>query len=154
MQKTLPETLNRWAEISIQRSMYEFGHFLRSRGISMPQIMLMMHLLHTGPRTVSDISRHMDISNPAASQLIQRLVEQDFVDRREGTEDRRVKEIHLTAHGRSMIRSAIEARSTWIENLAERLPEQHRLEIESALTFLIQAAQEGAYPHDSQEDPS
>ena len=120
----------------------------------MPQIMLMLHLLHKGPAAVSDLGRHLDISNPAASQLIQRLVEQDLVDRRESITDRRVKEIQLTDNGRLLIRSAIEARSTWIEDLAARLPASNQVEIEAALSLLIQAAHESGFPRNVKEDPS
>lgn len=134
--------------------MYEFGHFLRARGISMPQIMLLMHLRHTGPATVSDIGRHLDISNPAASQLIQRLVEQDFLERRESHTDRRVKEILLTEKGKTLIRSAAEARGTWVADLAARLPAASQAEIESVMNLLIKAAHQSGFPRHEKETPS
>lgn len=154
MSGSLPETLNQWAEISVQRSMYEFGHFLRARGISMPQIMLLMHLRHSERCAVSDIGRHLDISNPAASQLIQRLVEQGLVQREEGQADRRVKEIFLTDQGRQLIQAAIDSRSNWIVALAEQLPINQQKDVEIALKRLISAADTSLSFNLSKEDRS
>ena len=152
MSKSLPETLSQWAAISDQQSMYAFGHFLRSRGVSMPQIMLLMYLLHSGPRTVSDIGRHLEITNPAASQLIQRLVEQTYLQRREGQTDRRVKEVFLTETGRALIHEALRARSAWIKNLAALLPTEDQHVVDKALQCLITAAQENTFPHPHKEN--
>ncbi len=154
MPGSLTETINLWAEISTRRTMYEFGHFMRARGISMPQIMVLMHLNHAGHCAVTDIGRHLDISKPAASQLIQRLVEQELLERRENQEDRRIKEVFLTEKGRRLIVAATAARSGWIETLVKELPDDKESEIMSVLHLLIQAANQVRITGMAREDPS
>jgi MarR family transcriptional regulator for hemolysin len=67
-------------------------------------------------------------------------VQMGLVGRAEKPEDRRVKQLTLTAQGRALVEKGIEARSRWMEELTDVLTEAQRAEISSALEQLIAAA--------------
>jgi DNA-binding MarR family transcriptional regulator len=134
-------TLQDWSEISIRRSMHEFTRFMRGQGISMPQISVLMHLHHMGGCQINEIGKKLEISAPAASQLIQKLVEQGYLERSEDALDRRAKVVSITDTGRELIQQAVGTRAIWIESLAEHLTETEQATIQAALLMLIEATQ-------------
>ena len=145
------QTLQDWSEISIRRSMHEFTRFMRTQGLSMPQIHVLMHLYHTNGCYVSEISKKLEISRPAASQLIQKLVGHGYLERTEDLNDRRAKYLRITADGQALIQSAIGTRRIWIESLAENLTEAEQATIEKALFMLI-GAQDLSAPASAEDD--
>lgn len=140
MSNTFTETVQNWAELSMRRSMREFTQFMREKGISMPQIAVLMKLKHHGPCQISDIGEHLEITKPAASQMVQRLVEQGVLTREEDPLDRRVKKISVTDKGNELVIAAVAARRSWIQRLSDRLTDQEQEIIEDALELLIEAS--------------
>jgi len=66
--------------------------------------MNLMRILEQNPgRTVGDIARYMNVSYPAATKTIDKLVKLGFLRRREDTHDRRIAHLHLTAAGRTLV---------------------------------------------------
>ena len=57
----------------------------------MPQIYTLMYLYHEGEMRYPDIGVLMGVGKAAASQLVERLVQQDLVERVEDENDRRAK---------------------------------------------------------------
>jgi DNA-binding MarR family transcriptional regulator len=85
------------------------------------------------------MGEHLDITMPAASQLIKRLVDEQLVDRAESPQDRRVRQLTLTAKGRTLIEKAIEFRNQWIESLHVTLSEKQLETISASLRDLVTA---------------
>ena len=98
-----------------------------------------MHLYYRGPNDISKMGSHLDISVAAASQLINRLVDEQLVDRAESPQDRRVRQLTLTAKRRTLIEKAIEFRNQWIERLPLTLSEKQMDVISESLKDLITA---------------
>jgi DNA-binding MarR family transcriptional regulator len=121
-----------------------FIHFMRQEGLSMPQVYVLMHLYHEGECQVSDIGTLMASSNAAASQLVERMVQQELVERIEDVHDRRVKRIRLSAPGEALFRKGIGA-SQILHRVAANLDPEQRETIHTALTYLIEAMQ-AAHP--------
>ena len=71
--------------------------------LSISQVRAVVLLAHHGLLSVSGLARLLGIGNPAASILVQQLVEQDFVERSEDPEDRRRSLLRLTGHGQKLI---------------------------------------------------
>ena len=108
--------------------------------LSFSQINILMRLFHRGDIGVSKIGEHMGVSNAAASQSVDRLVQLGFIERAEDPNDRRVKQLALTPQGRALIEKGIESRGRWVEGLTNALtPEQQKM-IASAITLLTEAA--------------
>ena len=124
----------------MHRSMREFKRFMDDTSLSFSQINILMRLVHGGSAGVSEIGEKLGVTNAAASQAVDRLVQLGLIERTEDPEDRRAKRLVLTKKGRELIEKGIEARSKWIEGLTDDLiPEQQNMII-SALTLLTEAA--------------
>jgi DNA-binding MarR family transcriptional regulator len=138
--KEMTDVVREWTEIFMSRSGRDFKRFMIETGLSFSQINVLMRLYHGGKCGVSEIGEQLGITNPAASQAIDRLVNLGMIKRTEDPEDRRAKQLALTQAGHSLIRQGYEARGKWIASLTDALsPEQQSLII-SALTLLTEAA--------------
>lgn len=119
-----------------------WGQFAKSTGLSMPQFSILMQLHHRGNCAIGDISERFDITNAAASQLVDKLVQSGFIKREEDPQDRRAKMLNLTEKGRDLIQRGIEERYRWVDQLSEKLTVEERAQITDALNIMTRAAQE------------
>lgn len=138
--KILTDVIREWSEVFMQRSMREFKRFMDTTGLSFSQINILMRLVHHGSTSVSEIGEQLGVTNPAASQAVDRLVGLGLIERTEDPEDRRTKRLALTQKGQAAIEQGIEARSQWIEGLTNALNPQEQIMIITALTLLTKAA--------------
>ena len=136
------EAIRSWMDVFMHRSLRGWGLFAKSTGLSMPQFSVLMQLHHKGVCGVSDISERFDISNAAASQLVDKLVQSGFIKREEDPQDRRAKLLNLTDKGKELIQQGIEERYRWVDKLAERLTAEERVQVSEALNTMTRAAQE------------
>jgi len=134
------DTLHEWAHTFMRRSFHDFKQYMDTWGLSTSQANALMRLYHSGACGVSDIGGHVGISNAAASQMIDRLVQMGLVERKEDLGDRRVKQLKLTEKGCSLAEKGVEAHSRWMENLGKTLTEAQKAKICSAMAQLIEAA--------------
>jgi DNA-binding MarR family transcriptional regulator len=134
------DVLREWAEVFQHRSMRDFMQFTRNSGLSMPQLSTLFRLYHEDHCGVTGIGDHLGVSNAAASQMVERLVQQGLLERTEGPQDRRMKQITLSPKGRALVQESIEARRRWIEQLTTALTAEEQDAIVAALTLLTRAA--------------
>ena len=136
----LSEAMQEWTEVFMRRSGHDFKRFMVDTGLSFTQVNVVMRLFRGGASSVSEIGEHAFVTNAAASQTVDQLVQLGLIERTEDPNDRRAKQLTLTPKGRALIDNVIKARSKWIETLADSLtPEQQELII-SAFTLLTEAA--------------
>jgi DNA-binding MarR family transcriptional regulator len=136
----LTDSLRLWAEVFMHRSMRDFHRFTRASGLSMSQLNALFHVYHGGSCGISDIGEHLGVTSAASSQMIDRLVQLDLMQRSEDPLDRRNKSLALTDKGRAIIGESIEARRRWLEDLTGTLTPDQQEAIAEALTTLTQAA--------------
>jgi DNA-binding MarR family transcriptional regulator len=136
------EVIREWSEVFMHRSMRDFRKFMDETGLSFSQINILMRLLHGGSTGVSEIGAQLGVTNAAASQAVERMVQAGLIERTEDTQDRRAKKLALTPKGRTLIERGIEIRSQWVEGLTEALTPVQQSMIISALTLLTEAARE------------
>ena len=136
------QAIRSWMDVFMHRSMRGWGLFAKSIGLSMPQFSVMMQLHHRGNCAIGDISERFDITNAAASQLVDKLVQSGFIKREEDPQDRRAKMLNLTDKGRELIQRGIEERYRWVDDLAGKLSAEERAKVTEALNIMTQAAKE------------
>lgn len=129
-----------WIDISTHRSMRRFLLYARKSGLSMSMIGTLFHLHRRECAGVTDLGDHLGVTSAAASQMLEKLVQQDLIRRSEDPEDRRVKRIELTERGNQVLKEGLEARQDWLTSLAERLSESEKAQVAAALTLLIEKA--------------
>jgi len=138
--KEFTEVIREWSEVFMHRSMREFKRFMDETDLSFSQISVLMRLFHGSNCGVSEIGGQLGVTNAAASQTVDRLVQLGLIERTEDPDDRRAKRLSLTEKGRVLIEKGIEARSKWIESLTDALTAEQQNMIISALTLLTEAA--------------
>jgi DNA-binding MarR family transcriptional regulator len=136
----LTEVLREWSEVFMHRSMRDFKRFMDATGLSFSQISILMRLVHGGNAGVSEIGGQLGVTNAAASQAVDRLVQLGLIERTEDPEDRRAKRLALTQKGRALVEKGVRARSQWIESLTDALTPEQQNVIVSALTLLTEVS--------------
>lgn len=124
----------------MKRSFRDFKRFMDDADLSPSQVSALMQLHHCGECDVSEIAERLGFTKPAASQMVERLVQQGLLQRAEDRNDRRVKQVTLTPSGQLLIEGGIEARRRWMEQLTKTLTPDEQQKIASALVLLTEAA--------------
>jgi DNA-binding MarR family transcriptional regulator len=130
-------TLQEWMEVSMRRSMRHFFRHARESGFSMSHMGAMFHIHRIGSCGVTDLGDHLGVTSAAASQMLERLVQQELILRKEDPKDRRVKQIVLTDKGQRILEEGIRARQDWMDDLAQTLSDSEKETIRVALNILI-----------------
>ena len=133
-------TLHEWLGIFRRSLMGNFFMYARNNGLTMAQFGTMLHLFHKGACGVSDIGSDLGVTNSAASQMLERMVQLKLISRAEDPTDRRVKQIDLTDKGRQIIEESSVAFQTWMEDLAGSMSLEEQEQVRAALTILIKKA--------------
>lgn len=131
-------TMEAWMDAFMRHSMHNFVLFSKEHNLSMPQIGALFRIHHKGVCGVSDIGDELGISSAAASQMLERLVQQQLIYRTEDPNDRRGKQIVLTEKGLALLRESMQARQAWMSQLAEKLTPDESEQIIAAIQILIQ----------------
>jgi DNA-binding MarR family transcriptional regulator len=133
-------TLQKWIEVSMHRSIRDFICYARESGLSMSQLGALFHVRRLGTSGVTDLGDHLGVTSAAASQMLERLVQQGLILRSEDPNDRRVKQIVLTDKGLQVLQESIRARQGWLYDLAGTLSDSEKGAIMAALNILIDRA--------------
>jgi DNA-binding MarR family transcriptional regulator len=139
--KQFESVLRAWLEVFMSRSNEEFARFLRKKKLNYAQYGVLMRLYHHGECAVGDLGKQFGVSMPAASQLVERMVEEGLVQRSEAEHDRRMKHLAITGQGRALVRASMDARLDWVGELTQALRPEQRESIAQALAEMISVAQ-------------
>jgi DNA-binding MarR family transcriptional regulator len=129
-----------WIDLFMGRSMRRFIHYARSKGLSLSMIGALFHLQHHKSSGVTDLGDHLGVTSAAASQMLDRLVEQELIQRKEDPQDRRVKQIAITSKGLKVLEEGLKARQSWIIDLEAILTPDQKDQVQNALLLLIDTA--------------
>lgn len=138
----LIQTIRQFMDFAMHHTMRERAHFAKATGMSMPQFGILMQLHYRHNCGVSDLSERFDITNAAASQLVDKLVQGGLIQREEDPNDRRAKLLNLTEKGRGLIQRGMEERYRWVNQVAAKLSPEERAKVAEALEIMTQAAKE------------
>jgi DNA-binding MarR family transcriptional regulator len=136
------ESIRAWMDVFMNRSMRSWHLFAKSTGLSMPQFSVLMQLHHRGACGMSEVSERFEITPAAASQLVEKLVQNGLIVREEDPSDRRAKFLNLTEKGRELVQQGHEERYRWVDELGKKLTAEERAQISQALDALTRAAEE------------
>lgn len=136
--ETCLDTLEKAIEQLMRLSMHDFWRYVKSQGLSMPQMMALRRIHYRGDCNISSISDELGITSAASSQLLDRLVQQGLVIRSEHPQDRRNKQLVLSEKGERVLREGLRARQRWLQTLIERLNDEERQKVSEALHILIE----------------
>ena len=141
-QTQFDKSIRAWMDVFMHRSMRGWWRYAKSTGLSMPQFSILMQLHHKGPCGMSGISEGYDITPAATSQLVDKLVHSELIQRVEDPADRRAKQLSLTDKGRELVLKGIQERYRWVEEMEAKLTLEQRSQISEALDLMTRIGQE------------
>ncbi len=96
-------------------------------------------ILHGGPRTMSALGRDLGVSLSAMTQIADRLERADLVKRETENNDRRVRCLHLTPRGETIMQRREDARTSRTSTALSKLSATKQEEVAGALQLLLDA---------------
>ena len=126
----------------MQHTLHERAHLAKLNGLSMPQLGILMQLHYRGTCGISQLGERFDITNAAASQLVDKLVQSGHIQREEDPHDRRAKLVNLTDKAKELLRQSTERRYRWVDELAKKLSPEEGEQVNQALHIMTRLAQE------------
>ncbi|MCX7975505.1 MAG: MarR family transcriptional regulator [Bellilinea sp.] len=126
----------------MQRSMRSFWQYTKEQGLSMTQMVALRHIHYNQDCNISQISEELGVTTAASSQLLDRLVQQGLIARRENPNDRRHKQLVLTEKGKRILTESTVARQQWLYQLVDRLSVEEMEQIIQALELITERMKE------------
>src|SRR5260370_40031281 len=99
-------------------------------------------LIHKRPLPVNTVGPKVWLTPGSISVAVDRLVKKGLVSRRNRAEDRRVRQVELTAKGRALITRGFREHAAAMEDVADVLSKNERLTVLRLLNKLGQHAAE------------
>lgn len=133
--------LNRFAEAMFRLMLEHHQRQAVEMALTLPQAQA-LKLLYGGPRSTGDLAASLHISAPAVTQLTDRLMRKQLIERQAADGDRRSVMIALTERGRRAVESFRERRHTIISGALAFLDDLDRAQIVLALSKLVGALEQ------------
>ncbi len=102
--------------------------------ITIGQALVIFFLLDKDGSSVKDIAQALQLDSPAVSRLIDRLLKEKLIIRKEDNEDRRTLQIFLTDKGRSLAEKVLPISAGFNQSLKERLGEKEFLALQESIS--------------------
>ncbi|MGD1147507.1 MAG: MarR family transcriptional regulator [Thermoanaerobaculaceae bacterium] len=137
-------TIRSWWMLMAEASVGEDLAIMAETGLTLPQVLTLFKLHDQSPQCVSSIAAVLHLSQPATSQLLDRLVHEGLVDRTEDPGDRRRKRLAITPRGARLVTRLAEAKSRGLDHAANRLSPQVRKRLASVLQEALRQLDRGS----------
>jgi DNA-binding MarR family transcriptional regulator len=124
--------------------LYDRGNQLRvieESGLSITQCKVLLELGGLGQtaeaRQVGDLAESFGVSVPSMSRAVDALVKDRLATRIEDPEDRRVRQVRITAKGKDLVETLVAMRQSGIEAFASTLSAGQRRKLDAAVDALM-----------------
>jgi len=112
--------------------------------LTMPQLKALMCVVTNNGAPSGHIARRLGVGLSTVTGIVDRLAEHDLVTRHEDSEDRRITQVRPTARGRELVDELTRYRDEAIKALLSRLDASQLHVVETAFTYLVEAATQAA----------
>ena len=107
---------------------------------TLPQFKIMLMLYIHGPMRMTAIATELDVTLPTATNLVDRLVEKDFITRESQSDDRRVVLCRLSEHGQKAITGIWESAALRCRILLKSMEIEKLQSLADALEDMLKSA--------------
>lgn len=121
MTNDLNQTVLQLADLVSRTSIMHRFRFIQAHNLSHTQMISLFYLSYHREVSINQLAKHLGITNAAVSQLIERLVRMDLVERVDNPQDRRGKLLDLTPEGRQIVQNARKTQHEWISSIVSSL---------------------------------
>lgn len=106
--------------------------------ITTPQLVTLLWIVESGPATVSDIAKHIHLSNSTVVGILDRLEAKGLIGRERSTEDRRLVYAGATSAGEALARTAPSPLQDVFADALRKLPELEQTTIALSLERIVE----------------
>src|SRR4051794_19533513 len=138
------DTAARIAALMHHMFLYDRGNQLRvieETGLSMTQCKVLLELGGLGHAVqawqVGDLAELFGVSVPSMSRAVDALVKARLASRVEDPDDRRVRQVKITAKGKNLVATLVTVRLTGIESFVATLSAAQRRKLDAAVEGLL-----------------
>jgi DNA-binding MarR family transcriptional regulator len=132
------EILNDFAEKLSGLMIDHYQRHLVELELTLPQAQA-LRILRRGPLTTGRLAEELRISAPALTQLTDRLVRKELIERRTDEGDRRCVIVALSAKGKRLVDDVRARRREVFYGAMEHLSEQEQEQVHKALSLVVGA---------------
>ena len=104
--------------------------------LSIPQLRSLAFLNRNPGASLSDLAEHLGVTCATASTTIERLVQRNFVERRDHPQERRRVVLSLTDEGKYHLQQSLDQTRAHIADILNHLTVEEVTQIEQGLTLL------------------
>lgn len=108
--------------------------------VTTPQLRILVLIAFQGPQNLGTVARELGVHASNATRACERLVVAGLLSRQDDPTDRRFLRLDLTPEGRDLVETMIEHRRRSIAEVMERIPEDSRGSVASAMAAFAEAA--------------
>lgn len=124
----------------MMRRMFSLGINEGVSDLPVAQLRMCTYLLGEGSSSVSEIAEELGTSVSATTQIADRLEKTGLVHREAGLQDRRVRLLSLTEHGRALMGARRDRRVARVVEVLGTMPPELRCEVRAAIKALLAAS--------------
>lgn len=81
-------------------------------------------IMQKGTCTLADLAKETRVEKPSVTRTIQRLMELEYVEVKQGDDDRREKYVHLTNRGKNVFKSIQQELSSYMKEISVGISEE------------------------------
>ncbi|MFB4165412.1 MarR family winged helix-turn-helix transcriptional regulator [Alteribacillus sp. JSM 102045] len=128
----------------IEKSLRHVSYIVKQKGreilnqfpITPPQFVALQWLQEDGDMTIGELSNKMYLACSTTTDLVDRMENNQLVERIKDEKDRRVVQIHLLEKGESIIREVVKERQNYLQNVLCHFTAEEVENIEKSMTLL------------------
>jgi DNA-binding MarR family transcriptional regulator len=136
--ENISDMLHFWAENAMRQSMWAFLKFNQERSLSLPQVNFLIFIHRHGQTSVNVLAKRWGVTKAAASQMVDKMVDQGWIDRTENPHDRRSRDLTVTLEGIQLTEEVQKYRHGWIDEFIKGLSQEEVRIIMPAFEILNQ----------------
>jgi DNA-binding MarR family transcriptional regulator len=107
--------------------------------LSLSQLRVLGHVSRNPGAGVSDVANHLDVTNPTASALVDRLVKKQLLNRKDDPGERRRTMLTLTANGNEVLEDARNKAQFMVAQVLKTQTPEQISKINEGLAILAEA---------------
>lgn len=113
----------------------------RFGGVTLRQLGALRQLVKRGPMTMNELADQMEISPSSATQLVDRLVEHNLVEREHDTNDRRILRVAISAAASEVVTAFEKESRRKVTALLSRLNDDDLQTLVSLVEQIVESTQ-------------
>ena len=140
--KIVDETIQALVDLVMSQKFADMPRWI-DVDLTVSQLRAVYLLAYRGELTITELAKKLGLGKPAASSLVQQLVERGLADRVSDTRDRRRAYVHLTELGTGLVSERREQRQSKAQVWLGNLDVDDLIGLRDGLRALIRAIQAG-----------